>query len=149
MNEEDTETLVFKRFPEDKQEQVRGLVNYALLMGLNGKDLVSIGGKLDRIKIRREEQRNEEIVKSIKVDKVGKDKDMRNRWSYKVGDVRYYFQAGGGWYNSVSITNSKTGVRRHFTYDQYHVSRRLNIERNYYLPHVMLAVHDGTIQLNF
>jgi hypothetical protein len=44
------EELLFKRFPADKQEQVRQLVAYAQLMGLDGKDLVSIGGKLDHIK---------------------------------------------------------------------------------------------------
>ena len=40
----------FKRFPREKQEQIRQLVNYATLMGLDGKDLISIGSKLERIK---------------------------------------------------------------------------------------------------
>jgi hypothetical protein len=43
------EELVFKRFPAEKQEQVRGLVSYAILIGLDGRDLSSIGQKLTRM----------------------------------------------------------------------------------------------------
>ena len=45
----DEKELIFRRFPEDKQEQIRQLVAYTTLMGLSGTDLVSIGGKLNRI----------------------------------------------------------------------------------------------------
>lgn len=46
----DTDELKFRRFSEDKQEQVRQLVAYTTLMGLSGKDLISIGTKLERIR---------------------------------------------------------------------------------------------------
>lgn len=40
--------LQFRRFSPERQEQIRQLVCYATLMGLNGKDLISIGGTWDR-----------------------------------------------------------------------------------------------------
>ena len=40
--------LQFRRFSAEKQEQIRQLVCYATLMGLEGKDLISIGGTWNR-----------------------------------------------------------------------------------------------------
>ena len=40
--------LKFRRFSKEKQEQIRQLVVYATMMSLSGKDLISIGGVLDR-----------------------------------------------------------------------------------------------------
>lgn len=37
-----------KRFSREKHDQIASLINYATLMGLSGKDLVSIGGKMER-----------------------------------------------------------------------------------------------------
>ena len=66
--------LIFKRFPEEKQEQVKQLVAYARLMGLDGKDLVSIGGKLDRTRTAEEWRRNKQLVESsFQFLYVGKD----------------------------------------------------------------------------
>ena len=45
--------MEFKRFSEDKQEQIRQFVSYAQMMGLTGKDIRSIGDKLDRRRVDR------------------------------------------------------------------------------------------------
>jgi hypothetical protein len=41
--------LKLKRFSEDKHEQIEQLIVWCQMMGLTGRDLVSIGGKLDRM----------------------------------------------------------------------------------------------------
>ena len=93
MNKE--EELLFKRFPAEKQEQVRQLVAYAQLMGLDGKDLVSIGGKLDRIKATAEYKRNRSLVESTFIFLyVGRDAgeyDLNNRWRIKTDSGSYTF----------------------------------------------------------
>lgn len=72
----DEELLFFRRFPAEKQDQVRALVNYATLMGLNGKDLVSIGGKLDRLKAAQLKKEREGIIVEMmtRCTFIGKDK---------------------------------------------------------------------------
>ena len=89
--------LIFKRFPEDKQEQVRGLVNYATLMGLTGKDLVSIGGKLDRLKSALERKANMDIVRSFECLPIGKDRGRGG----KSLDSRFKLKTTTGAYNFV------------------------------------------------
>jgi hypothetical protein len=44
-----SEILKLKRFSEDKHEQIEQLIVWCQMMGLTGRDLVSIGGKLDRM----------------------------------------------------------------------------------------------------
>lgn len=150
MNEEnETEELVFRRFPAEKQEQVRALVNYATLMGLNGKDLVSIGGKLDRIQLRREYETNREIVESMDLDTVGKDQDFRNRWSYEVNGVRYYFD-DADWYSVRirSVATKKTKVMS--LQEEYRFGPRVwRYRGSPWVGNVMLHVYHGHIKLNF
>lgn len=59
------EIFELKRFPKDKHEQIAGLVQYATLMGLTGRDLVSIGGKMDRDNVKKERARRLEICNSM------------------------------------------------------------------------------------
>jgi hypothetical protein len=56
----------FRRFDAEKQEQIQQLIAWARLMGLNGRDLVSIGGKLDRLNKQEELRRNKELVDKFK-----------------------------------------------------------------------------------
>jgi hypothetical protein len=146
---EETEELVFRRFPSEKQEQVRALVNYATLMGLNGKDLVSIGGKLDRIQLRREITSNREIVESMDLNTVGKDRDFRYRWSYKVDGVRYYFEHPD-WYGVHIRSGATQKSKRVQILDHYNFGPRSWRHRgSIYVGNVMLNVYHGHIQLNF
>lgn len=150
---EEEVSLHFRRFSDEKQDQVRALVNYATLMGLDGKDLISIGGKLNRIKERREMERNrdiaDEFVKSCKP--VGKDsmakggRDLR-RWVYTDGTGRKWrFDESDYWTTKVT---SDTGVTKRFrNLDRYDISRSSG--HLWTIRQVMLNVHHGTIQLNF
>lgn len=49
LDQELEQDLTFRRFSPDKQDQIRHLVSYTTLLGLTGKDLISIGGRLERI----------------------------------------------------------------------------------------------------
>ena len=140
--------IEFSRFPQEKQDQVRALVNYATLMGLNGKDLISIGGKLDRVRIRREINSNRAIVSNMDLRIIGKDKDFWTRWAWiDCQDTRYYFEDVT--YRSVVITNTKTKQRLRCRYDSWKMpdTGRWSFKRSNHLPSIMLGVYHGLIKL--
>lgn len=93
------EELFFKRFSKEKQDQVRGLVEYATLMGLTGKDLVSIGGKLDRLKAAGERRRNIEIVQSFDCRLIGIDAKSPKHVHENRLNERFKLKHVGGDYN--------------------------------------------------
>jgi hypothetical protein len=138
--------LHFKRFPQEKQDQVRALVNYATLMGLNGKDLVSIGGKLNRVAAKRSMEANQHIVQSMGIRTIGKDKDCRNRWAYTGADgTVYHFKSG---YSRYDITNTVTKkVVKGYVNSYYELSRRFHFGYNYDLPNIMMNIYHGNIAL--
>lgn len=144
------EELLFKRFPAEKQEQVRQLVAYAQLMGLDGKDLVSIGGKLDRIKAAAEYKRNKELVESSYVFlHVGKDHGeyaLNNRWRIKTTGGSYTFEATG--WDMYRVKSNKTGaVWNHRVTPDYSLGQGDYYKRRRYA--VMLDVCNGILPLNF
>lgn len=146
--------LEFKRFSAEKQEQVRQLVSYATLMGLSGKDLVSIGGKLDRIKARNESTAMIRIAEgyyhSIQpVSRPGKDGrtfDEHRKWKYtdQEGKV-WHFNTDSRF--SCDVRSIATGKRRHFYLEDYTLGRRLGKDG----PKIaaLLALHHGDIVLDF
>jgi hypothetical protein len=80
-----TEDLKFRRFDDNKQEQIRQLVGYCTLMGLTGKDLISIGNKLERIKKANEMEQNLAIGLSYQIKLVEPTKKHRHHdfeWTY-------------------------------------------------------------------
>lgn len=143
----DEEELVFKRFPAEKQDQVRGLVNYATLMGLTGKDLVSIGGKLDRIKVSRERVRNRELVQTVKIEPIHKDSASRmlERFKIKTAHGSYNFESQ---YNSWKITSLKTKVSKTHTPDWHDFGVRASWQKRTQQS-MLLDIATGTFQLNF
>jgi len=149
--EEVTEEVVlhFKRFGAEKQDQIRALVNYATLMGLSGKDLVSIGGKLERIKVASEVKYRKDITDGMlqKCTLVGEDRKRP-----KVDHTRFvYTDASGRKWRFEDITYyrltviSDTKVKKYFNFDRYALGRcdRWNMRQ------ALMNVHDGVIQLNF
>lgn len=150
----DEEQLFFRRFPAEKQDQVRGLVNYAMLMGLTGKDLVSIGGKLDRIAKNREAQQNREIVENIIAKQcrfIGKDqKDYKHqrdprRWIYTDGNgLGWRFESVDYW--GAKVTSLSTNVSKRVIFSRYPFGTS---RVQYHMKNVMLAVYHGEIVLNF
>lgn len=150
MEELDVE-IEFPRFPKEKQDQIRQLVAYTTLMGLDGKDLISIGGKLDRLKIKNEVARNRAIIENMVKEKtivaVGKDKDMRLRWAYITPTGRYWFRDAD--WSDVTITSASTGKTKTVVIPSWHNFGRFRVDQNRNLPNVMLCVYNGEILLNF
>ena len=147
--EDQEDELYFRRFPAEKQDSIRALVSYITLLNLDGKDLISIGGRLDRLKIKREVSRNRAIVAEMDLRLVGKDTSMNSRWAYVSPDgTRYIFDAAD-WYD-VRVRNPKTGVTRTMMiHDHYQIGRRVASIHHRYLADVMLNVHYGFIKLDF
>lgn len=140
--------IEFRRFPQEKQDQVRALVNYATLMGLNGKDLVSIGGKLDRVAAKREIEHNRNIVANMGVRPIGKDKDCYSRWAWADAQGVIYHFANSN-YHSVTITNTKTKHTLRRGYNHWGLANvgRWSYQKNVYLPKIMLGIYNGDIHL--
>ena len=110
-----------KRFDKDKHEQLEQLVVWCQLMGLEGKDLVSLGGHLDRAKKSAEAKSNRALAESIQFDPVGADQAMSNRWSHKNLNGRYTFEDSS--YDSVHVVSNKTKVRKTFRLEYYEIGR--------------------------
>jgi hypothetical protein len=148
------EELIFKRFAEDKQDQVRALVNYATLMGLSGKDLVSIGGKLDRIKASRERKQRTAIVQGYQIKPIGKDANktkaeqaraVNRRFKLETATGAYYFEQH---YTGWKVTNPRTKVSIRYNSGYYEWGRGVmyDVRERYNL---LMDYHEGLLQLNF
>lgn len=139
------ETMFFKRFPKDKQDQIRGLVNYVTLMGLTGKDLVSIGGKLDRLKASQEIKRNKEIVKSFNCLPIGKDQSVSTRFKLEGLNGYYKFEER---YSGYTITSYATKVTKTHDPSGYELGRNVswNVRKRAYM---LLDIANGVFTLNF
>jgi hypothetical protein len=146
METTDDEELIFKRFPDEKQDQVRALVNYATLMGLSGKDLVSIGGKLDRIKASRDRKHRLAIVQGFPIEPIGHDTGggMMRRFKLVTSTGAYYFEQNYiGW----KIKNPRTN--KSIIHDpEYYEWGRISYDlRGRY--NVLMDYHEGLVKLNF
>lgn len=149
------EELLFKRFPAEKQDQIRSLVNYATLMGLSGKDLVSIGGKLDRIKEANQRKHNIAIAQGFKCFEYG-NKPVKNRYYYSGDpiDVKFKLKTTAGDYNFTfgdqyyRIKSVSTGVTRvHYLHNAYSVGRMPYMRRYRYW--CLLDISNGHLVLDF
>ena len=146
-NELEDDELYFRRFPQEKQDSIRALVSYTTLMGLSGKDLISIGGRLDRLRAKREAERNRDIILGMDIRHVGKDQDLRTRWAYiDNGGTRYTFD-DPDWYN-VRIKNHATNTTsRVNVLEHYDCKKVRSLKHNRHLANIMLNVHFGQIKL--
>jgi hypothetical protein len=107
--------ITFKRFPESKQEQIRQFVAYAQMCGLSGKDIRSIGDKLDRQRKVSERQANMEIVKGFECLSIGDDAkkydkkyQLNQRFKLKTANGAYNFVYNWGGYTVTSLKTKKT-----------------------------------------
>jgi hypothetical protein len=143
----DEEELVFKRFPVEKQDQVRQLVGFATLMGLTGKDLVSIGGKLDRIRVAMERDRLRGIVNEMDLKPVKNNQGSYTAsWYLVSGGIKYHFR-GDMW--GGTVTNTSTKVKHEWNHlpNWYYELGSFYKFDNTSIPKIMLNVWDGNITL--
>jgi hypothetical protein len=150
----DEAELIFKRFPEEKQDQVRQLVGYATLMGLSGKDLISIGGKLDRIKQAQERRRNIDIVKSFTCLPIGIDsrrsgrsqEHLNTRFKLKTTSGTYNFKRDYSYWKVESLATKKS-VTHSVDHYEYELGQVTWDNRSRYS--LLLDIAAGKLVLNF
>jgi hypothetical protein len=141
--------LEFKRFPAEKQEQIRQLVAYTTLMGLDGKDLISIGSRLNRIVERNEILKNRKIVEEMTIRTIGHDRDFYSRCAYTSADGTVYHIDQYS-YSRSRISNTKTKHTKVISmpsYDDRYKVGRWSFKGSSLLPSIMLEIHYGKVQL--
>ena len=110
-----------KRFDKAKHDQLEGLLEWCQLMGLTGKDLVSLGGHIERSQQAAEAKSNRTLAETITFDTVGGDTEMSNKWSYLTPDGRYTFQDAR--WGQITVVSNKTKVRKSFRTEMYQLGR--------------------------
>lgn len=110
-----------KRFDKAKHDQLEGLLEWCQLMGLTGKDLISLGGHIERSQQAAEAKSNRTLAETITFDTVGGDTEMSNKWSYLTPDGRYTFQDAR--WGQVTVVSNKTKVRKNFRTEMYQLGR--------------------------
>jgi hypothetical protein len=70
------------RFPETKHEQIKQLMGYIQLCGVTGKDLVSIGGYIDRERKKETSKNNLARIADLDIRAIGTDKKSSTRWEW-------------------------------------------------------------------
>lgn len=136
------EELSFKRFSDSKQEQIRQFVAYAQLMGLTGKDLVSIGGKLDRIQASKDKEHRLEIVKGYVVKPIGKT-PIGERFKLEINGTVYHFKSS--YYTGYIITNTATNKKIHVEPEYFEWGRTAWEKRKVY--NILYALYTGAFVL--
>jgi hypothetical protein len=137
------------RFPAEKQDQIEQLIAYAQLLGLSGKDLVAIGGKMDREQAKRLKIANMEIVRGFECLPIGKDSkhDLDTRFKLKTIDGAYNF-VNDSWQRWI-VTSVKTKVQRnHYSNtDMYDLPKtRWRTQQRYAM---LLDIAEGRFKLDF
>lgn len=136
-----------KRFDKAKHDQLEQLIAWCTMMGLTGKDLISLGGHIQRFQDREEIDKNLEIVKSYKssLKLVGKDTDFRTRFTITSIHGKYLIENSG--YSSVSVTSYNTKIRINHGIGEWKLGRIAWDLRWRY--RALLEVHAGRIKLDF
>ena len=145
--------ITFKRFPESKQEQIRQFVAYAQMCGLSGKDIRSIGDKLDRERKTEERRANMEIVQGFECLNIGDDAKRHDK-KYHLNQ-RFKLKTATGTYNFVydwygfTVTSLKTKktVRHKTNTGDYELPVRNYDEVARYAT--LLDIAFGKLKLNF
>jgi hypothetical protein len=144
--------ISFKRFPENKQEQIRQFVAYAQMCGLTGKDIRSIGDKLDRERKAVERRQNMEIVKGFECLYIGNDAKrfdkncINDRFKLKTARGTYNFKYDYYGYQVHSLTTKKTVNHRTDAYE-YELPTRSYDELTRYAT--LLDIAHGKLKLDF
>lgn len=149
-----------KRFPESKHEQIKQLMSYIQLCGVTGKDLVSIGGHIDRTNRAENFKKIQSRINDFTFHPVGEhDRKLAKinrwhwwnaKWAIITPTGRYVFDSDY-WGYVFNVTNTKTKVRNTFTVTGNH-SEDFTTSVPYIKKcayEIMMDVADGHVVLNF
>lgn len=142
-----------KRFPESKHEQILQVMNYLQMCGLSGRDIVSIGGWIDRAgandRYQAARERIQVYIDQKTIRPIGKDdpEQMANRFKYRgiTGDYNFSNSHWGYMWNVTSMRTRTTIV--HHPQARDWPSRVHWNQQSFY--NMMLDIADGKINLNF
>lgn len=141
--------MKLNRFSEDKQEQLEQFVAYAQLMGLSGRDLVAIGGKIDREEKKVRKDANMEIVRGFECLPIGADNkyDLDDRFKLKTVGGAYNFNSDG--WNRWEIVSLKTKAKRSYYADPYDYELPKTDYRTRSRYAMLLEIAVGRFKLDF
>jgi hypothetical protein len=137
-----------KRFDKSKHEQLEGLLHWCALMNLSGKDLVSLGGHIDRMQTRNIINQNRHMAESIPIETVGNDKNTDKRWIINTPSGKYRFEIFDSRWDFIRVISYKTKAKRQFALkDEWDIGEIHWHKRTKYLA--LLNYHFGHITLDF
>lgn len=142
-------TFNLNRFSKDKQEQLEQFVAYAQLMGLSGRDLVAIGGKIEREQAKQRKLANMEVIRSFECLPIGADTphDLDRRFKLKTTAGAYNFEDDG--WSRWEVTSLKTKAKKTHHVDVYDYDLPKTDWRTRQRYAVLLDIANGQLQLNF
>jgi hypothetical protein len=137
-----------KRFDPEKREQLEGLLNWCALLGLTGKDLISLGGHIDRMQTRNLILQNRKLAEDIPIEKVGKDTDTNKRWIINTSTGKYRFEIFDSRWDFIKVISYKTQKKKQFAlHDEWDIGDIHWHRRTKYLA--LLNYQAGYIVLDF
>ena len=137
-----------KRFDKGKHDQLEQLIAWSQMMGLSGKDLVSLGGHIARSEARTQAVANQNAVDAMGCEPIGRDQSIEHRWKLQSHGIVYWFEHNG-YGDAVKIINTKTKVSKIFRFDLYGPELGRMHWRKRFFYAVMLAVLAEQIPLSF
>jgi len=142
-------SINLNRFSADKQEQLEQFVAYAQLMGLSGRDLVAIGGKIEREQAKQRKLANMEIVRGFECLPIGADDkyNLDHRFKLKTVDGAYNFEDDS--WSRWEVTSLKTKVKRTYFVDTYEWDLPKTHYRTRQRYAMLLDIASGKFKLDF
>lgn len=142
-------SINLNRFSKDKQEQLEQFVAYAQLMGLSGRDLVAIGGKIEREQAKQRKIANMEIVQGFECLPIGADDkyQLDIRFKLKTVDGAYNFEDDS--WSRWEITSLKTKAKRTHFVDTYEWDLPKTHYRTRQRYAMLLDIASGKFKLDF
>lgn len=137
------------RFSKDKQEQLEQFVAYAQLMGLSGRDLVAIGGKIDREQAKQRKIANMEIVRGFECLPIGADDKYQLDIRFKLKTVAGAYNFDDDGWNRWEVTSLKTKVQRVHHVDTYDYDLPKTNYRTRSRYAMLLDIAAGKFKLDF
>jgi hypothetical protein len=145
------------RFPESKHEQIKQLMGYIQLCGVTGRDLVSIGGYIDRERKKEMSKKNLARIADLDIRAIGAAKKVKPEWPWWHHRWRVVTAAGDKydftddvWHHYKVYSHSTKTYKIASPTNQYSGAWPTTWRYNKITAHeMMMDVADGRFLLNF
>lgn len=147
-----TNMRFLKRFPEDKHAQILQIMSYLEMCGLSGRDLVSIGGYVDRRamsqRYQHTKQRVQEYIDQGTIRPIGSDRidQIVNRFKLKTLNGDYNFEQDG--WSDWNATSLKTKVKQRVRCQDRDWPAHVHWTRRHFY-NMVLDIAEGDFKPNF